>query len=184
MNLGNGCDDRTVAMTKLFNDPARFTEDMLVGFLDANSAYVAGVPGGVVRAHKTAPGKVAVVIGGGSGHYPAFCGTIGPGFVDGTVVGNIFTSASAEEAASVARAAQGDAGVLLITGNYAGDVMNFGLAVTQLRNEGIDARSRMTSRAPRAAKRRNGVASPGMSRCSSVRVPPRRMAWTWPAWCG
>src|SRR6476659_3652581 len=126
-------------MTKLFNDPARFTEDMLVGFLDANSAYVAGVPGGVVRAHKTAPGKVAVVIGGGSGHYPAFCGTVGPGFADGAVVGNIFTSPSAEEAASVARAAHGDAGVLLTTGNYAGDVMNFGLAVTQLRSEGIDA---------------------------------------------
>jgi len=126
-------------MTKLFNDPARFTEDMLVGFLDANSAYVAGVPGGVVRAHTTAPGKVAVVIGGGSGHYPAFCGTVGPGFADGAVVGNIFTSPSAEEAASVARAAHGDAGVLLITGNYAGDVMNFGLAVTQLRSEGIDA---------------------------------------------
>ena len=126
-------------MTKLFNDPARFTEDMLVGFLDANSRYVAGVPGGVVRAHQTAPGKVAVVIGGGSGHYPAFCGTVGPGFADGAVVGNIFTSPSAEEAASVARAAHGDAGVLLTTGNYAGDVMNFGLAVTQLRSEGIDA---------------------------------------------
>ncbi|MDT5007412.1 MAG: D-erythrulose 4-kinase [Mycobacterium sp.] len=126
-------------MTKLFNDPAQFTEDMLVGFLDANSRYVAGVPGGVVRAHQTAPGKVAVVIGGGSGHYPAFCGTVGPGFADGAVVGNIFTSPSAEEAASVARAAHGDAGVLLTTGNYAGDVMNFGLAVTQLRSEGIDA---------------------------------------------
>jgi D-erythrulose 4-kinase len=127
-------------MTRLFNDPARFTEDMLVGFLDANAAYVAGVPGGVVRAHKTRPGKVAVVIGGGSGHYPAFCGTVGPGFADGAVVGNVFTSPSAEEAASVARAAHGDAGVLLTTGNYAGDVMNFGLAVTQLRSEGIDAR--------------------------------------------
>ena len=126
-------------MTKLFNDPARFTEDMLVGFLDANARYVAGVPGGVVRAHKTRPGKVAVVIGGGSGHYPAFCGTVGPGFADGAVVGNIFTSPSAEEAASVARAAHGDAGVLLTTGNYAGDVMNFGLAVTQLRGEGIAA---------------------------------------------
>ncbi len=126
-------------MTKLFNDPARFTEDMLVGFLDANRRYVAGVPGGVVRAHKTRPGKVAVVIGGGSGHYPAFCGTVGFGFADGAVVGNIFTSPSAEEAASVARAAHGDAGVLLTTGNYAGDVMNFGLAVTQLRSEGIDA---------------------------------------------
>ena len=126
-------------MTKLFNDPARFTEDMLVGFLDANARYVSGVPGGVVRAHNTRPGKVAVVIGGGSGHYPAFCGTVGPGFADGAVVGNIFTSPSAEEAASVSRAAHGDAGVLLTTGNYAGDVMNFGLAVTQLRSEGIDA---------------------------------------------
>ena len=126
-------------MTKLFNDPARFTEDMLAGFLDANAKYVVGVPGGVVRAQETPPGKVAVVIGGGSGHYPAFCGTVGPGFADGAVVGNIFTSPSAEEAASVARAAHGDAGVLLTTGNYAGDVMNFGLAVTQLRSEGIDA---------------------------------------------
>jgi dihydroxyacetone kinase len=126
-------------MTKLFNDPARFTEDMLVGFLDANSRYVAGVPGGVVRATQTRPGKVAVVIGGGSGHYPAFCGTVGVGFADGAVVGNIFTSPSAEEAASVARAAHGDAGVLLTTGNYAGDVMNFNLAVTQLRSEGVDA---------------------------------------------
>ncbi|MGY4712248.1 dihydroxyacetone kinase family protein [Mycolicibacterium sp. CBM1] len=126
-------------MTKLFNDPARFTEDMLAGFLDANASYVTGVPGGVVRATETRPGKVAVVIGGGSGHYPAFCGTVGAGFADGAVVGNIFTSPSAEDAASVGRAAHGDAGVLLTTGNYAGDVMNFGLAVTALRNEGIDA---------------------------------------------
>ena len=126
-------------MTKLFNDPARFTEDMLAGFLDANQRYVVGVPGGVVRARKTAPGKVTVVVGGGSGHYPAFCGVVGPGFADGAVVGNIFTSPSADDAASVARAAHGDAGVLLTTGNYAGDVMNFKLAVTQLRSEGIEA---------------------------------------------
>ncbi|EID15415.1 D-erythrulose 4-kinase [Mycolicibacterium phlei] len=126
-------------MTLVCNDPARFTEDMLAGFLDANARYVVGVPGGVVRAHKTRPGKVAVVIGGGSGHYPAFCGTVGPGFADGAVVGNVFTSPSAEEAASVARAAHSDAGVLLTTGNYAGDVMNFNLAVEQLRGEGIDA---------------------------------------------
>ena len=44
-------------MTKLFNDPARFTEDMLVGFLDANARYVSGVPGGVVRAHKHPSGQ-------------------------------------------------------------------------------------------------------------------------------
>src|SRR5258707_9558570 len=127
-------------MTRLFNDPAAFAEDMLDGFLDANARYVVGIEGGVVRAAATRPGKVTVVVGGGSGHYPAFCGVVGPGFADGAVVGNIFTSPSADEAASVARAAHGDAGVLLTTGNYAGDVMNFKLAVTQLRSEGIEAR--------------------------------------------
>ena len=127
-------------MTRLFNDPATFTEDMLEGFLDANSDYVVGVPGGVVRAQETRPGKVAVVVGGGSGHYPAFCGVVGPGFADGAVVGNIFTSPSAAEAASVARAVDSGAGVLLTTGNYAGDVMNFSLAVQALAHEGIDAR--------------------------------------------
>ena len=127
-------------MTKLFNDPATFTEDMLVGFTDANADYVVAVPGGVVRAVPTRKDKVAVIVGGGSGHYPAFAGVVGPGFADGAVVGNIFTSPSAAEAASVGRAANGGAGVLLTTGNYAGDVMNFGLAVQQLEADGIPAR--------------------------------------------
>jgi dihydroxyacetone kinase len=127
-------------VTRVYDDPAAFTEDMLVGFLDANADRVIGVPGGVVRATSTRRGKVAVVVGGGSGHYPAFCGVVGAGFADGAVVGNVFTSPSATEAYSVSRAAHGGAGVLLTTGNYAGDVMNFGLAVERLRAEGIDAR--------------------------------------------
>ena len=85
-------------MTRLFNDPATFMEDMLAGFLDANSRYVVGVPGGVVRAAPVPEGKVAVVVGGGSGHYPAFAASVGPGFADGAVVGNIFTSPSADDA--------------------------------------------------------------------------------------
>jgi dihydroxyacetone kinase len=127
-------------VTRLYDDPARFTEDMLVGFLDANARYVVGVPGGVVRAQTPRPGKVGVVVGGGSGHYPAFCGVVGPGFADGAVVGNVFTSPSAAEAASVGRAVDAGAGVLLTTGNYAGDVMNFGLALERLRSEGRQAR--------------------------------------------
>ena len=127
-------------MTRVYDDPSCFAEDMLAGFLDLHGRYAIGVPGGVVRAEQPPSGKVAVVIGGGSGHYPAFCGVVGPGFADGAVVGNVFTSPSAAEAASVARAAHAGGGVLLTTGNYAGDVMNFGLAVEQLRGEGIDAR--------------------------------------------
>ncbi|MFC7619601.1 dihydroxyacetone kinase family protein [Microlunatus sp. GCM10028923] len=150
-------------MTKLWNDPATFTEDLVAGFLDANADYVVGVPGGVVRATATRPGKVAVVTGGGSGHYPAFCGTVGPGFADGAVIGNVFTSPSAAEAASVARAAHGDAGVILTTGNYAGDVLNFGLAVQQLRADGIDARylavtDDIASAGPDEHDKRRGIA--------------------------
>ncbi|MBE7372748.1 dihydroxyacetone kinase family protein [Dermacoccus barathri] len=128
-------------MTKLFNDPSTFMEDALDGFVLANARYVAKVSGGVVRAQETKPGKVAVVVGGGSGHYPAFCGVVGPGFADGAVVGNIFTSPSTDDAYRVAKAADGGGGVLFSTGNYAGDVMNFNLAKDKLVAEGIDTRN-------------------------------------------
>ncbi|MGN9789259.1 dihydroxyacetone kinase family protein [Nonomuraea sp. ZG12] len=127
-------------MTRLYDDPSAFTDDMLAGFLDVHRGSVAGVPGGVVRATETPPGKVAVVVGGGSGHYPAFCGVVGPGFADGAVVGNIFTSPSAQDAYSVGKAAAGEAGLIFSTGNYAGDVMNFTLAQQRLCQEGIDTR--------------------------------------------
>src|SRR4051794_14473041 len=126
-------------MTRLWNDPSSFTEDAMVGFLDANAQYVVGVPGGVVRASATRPGKVAVIVGGGSGHYPAFCGVVGPGFADGSVIGNIFTSPSADDAYSVGRAVDRGAGVVFSFGNYAGDNMNFGLAVERLERDGIRA---------------------------------------------
>jgi len=127
-------------VTKLYDDPAAFSDDLLAGFLDLYAGRVVGVPGGVVRAAETPPGKVAVVIGGGSGHYPAFCGVVGPGFADGAVVGNIFTSPSTKDAVAVGTAAASDAGLLFSTGNYAGDVMNFSLAQQQLQRAGIDAR--------------------------------------------
>jgi D-erythrulose 4-kinase len=150
-------------MTRLWDDPSSFTEDAMTGFLDANSRYVVGVPGGVVRATATRQGKVAVIVGGGSGHYPAFCGIVGPGFADGAVVGNVFTSPSAAEAASVGRAADGGGGVFFSTGNYAGDVMNFGQAVERLTDEGIDARfvvvtDDVASAPPEERAKRRGIA--------------------------
>ncbi|MEV0089337.1 dihydroxyacetone kinase family protein [Saccharopolyspora sp. NPDC050642] len=126
-------------MTRLYDDPASFTEDMVTGFVAAHPDYVRQVPGGVVRAKRARQGKVAVVTGGGSGHYPAFCGVVGPGFADGSVIGNIFTSPSADDAYSVGRAVDRGAGVVFSFGNYAGDNMNFGLAVERLERDGIRA---------------------------------------------
>jgi dihydroxyacetone kinase len=128
-------------MTHLYNDPSTFMEDALAGFLDVHRDLVTGVPGGVVRATEPPEGKVAVVVGGGSGHYPAFCGVVGPGFADGAVVGNIFTSPSTQDAYSVGKAADAGGGVLFSTGNYAGDVMNFDLATQRLADDGIEARN-------------------------------------------
>lgn len=127
-------------MTRLFNDPAQFASDALLGFVDAYGDDVVLVPGGVVRRTPSRAGKVAVVVGGGSGHYPAFCGLVGDGFADGAVVGDVFTSPSTDDVVSVARAADAGAGVVLLTGNYAGDVMNFTLAARQLVATGVETR--------------------------------------------
>lgn len=127
-------------MTTLYSDPAEFTDEALEGFVDLYADRVRRVPGGVVRRTRPAGGRVAVITGGGSGHYPAFCGVVGPGFADGAVVGNIFTSPSTAQAYSVGRAAHSGHGVVFTYGNYAGDVMNFALAGERLAVEGIDAR--------------------------------------------
>lgn len=126
-------------MTTLYNDPAEFAEDQLAGFVDLYADRLRAVPGGVIS-HRGSEPIVAVVVGGGSGHYPAFAGLVGPGFASGAVVGNIFTSPSAAQVYSVAKAADQGRGVILTFGNYAGDVMNFGIAAERLRREGIDTR--------------------------------------------
>ena len=123
-------------MSPLTDDPALFAEDMLAGFCDLFPGHVRQVPGGVVTATPE-PGTVAVVVGGGSGHYPAFCGIVGPGLAAGAVVGNVFTSPSTADAVSVARECAGPAGAVLLTGNYAGDVMNFTMAQDALTAAGI-----------------------------------------------
>ena len=126
-------------MTFLVNDPADFPVELADGFIAANRRYVRKVFGGAVRATKSRPGKVALIVGGGTGHHPAFAGWVGQGMADGVVFGNIFSSPSAGQAVSVARAADQGGGVLIAFGNYAGDVLHFGQAAENLKAEGIDA---------------------------------------------
>ena len=126
-------------MTYLVNDPADFPAELADGFIAANRRYVRKVFGGAVRATKSRQGKVAMVVGGGTGHHPAFAGWVGQGMADGVVFGNIFSSPSAGQAASVARAANQGGGVIIAFGNYAGDVLHFGQAAETLKAEGINA---------------------------------------------
>ncbi|MCP8999323.1 dihydroxyacetone kinase family protein [Pseudarthrobacter sp. RMG13] len=128
-------------MTRLFNEPAAFADEMIEGFVASHGRWVKRVSGGVVRNTKSTPDTVALVIGGGSGHYPAFAGLVGQGLAHGAAMGNLFASPSAQQVYNVSKAANNGAGVLLGYGNYAGDVLHFNQAQDRLRKEGIDCRS-------------------------------------------
>lgn len=148
-------------MTYVCDNPAEFADDALAGFCDAYSSLVTRVPGGVVRTQRASEPKVAVLFGGGSGHYPAFAGLVGPGMGDGAVCGNVFTSPSAQQAITVAKAAHYGRGVVFSYGNYAGDVMNFGIATDKLLSSGIQTANVVVTddvaSAPEPANRR-GIA--------------------------
>lgn len=128
-------------MTRLFNDPSAFADEMIEGFVAAAGRWVQAAPGGVVRSTRADDATVALVIGGGSGHYPAFGGLVGPGLAHGAAMGNLFASPSAQQVSAIAKAADEGRGVLLSYGNYAGDVLHFDAAQEKLRAEGIDVRT-------------------------------------------
>ena len=152
-------------MQRLLNEASQFREEMIGGYTAAYGRYLRRVPGasGVIANGAPAPGKVGVVVGGGSGHYPAFYGLVGHGLASGAAIGDIFTSPPGEHCYRVANAVNGGAGVLFTFGNYSGDVMNFGMAETRLRADGIDARTVLVTddvlSAPSAeTDRRRGIA--------------------------
>ncbi|MDQ1082708.1 MULTISPECIES: dihydroxyacetone kinase family protein [Microbacterium] len=150
-------------MSYLHNDPSVFREEMIDGFVAVHSDLVRRVSGGVARRHAAPEGHVAVVVGGGSGHYPAFAGLVGPGLAHAAAMGGVFASPSAAQVEAAARAVDTGAGVLLAYGNYAGDVLNFDSAQAELRADGIPCRSvavtdDIASAGPDEQHRRRGLA--------------------------
>lgn len=118
-------------MKKLINNPVDVVEEMVEGYVMAHSDYINQLPTNkrsLVINKKTRDGKVGILIGGGSGHEPAFMGYVGNGMADGVAVGNIFASPSPDPILEVTKAIDKGAGVVYLYGNYAGDVMNFGMA--------------------------------------------------------
>ncbi|MCF8556923.1 MAG: dihydroxyacetone kinase family protein [Candidatus Nanopelagicales bacterium] len=151
-------------MTRIHGDPALFKGDVLAGFAAAYGRYVARVPGasGFVRSTGN-PGRVALVVGGGSGHFPSYPGIVGTGFAEGCVVGDVFTSPSAEQIYRIARAADAGAGVVLAFGNYAGDRLNFAAAQERLIACGIQTTcvyvtDDIASASPEEQDKRRGIA--------------------------
>jgi dihydroxyacetone kinase-like protein len=133
---------------KFINEPDAVVEEMLDGAIRAHRAFlrpVASSKRALVALEGPRQGKVGLVIGGGSGHEPCFLGYVGKGLADAVAVGNIFSTPPPDPIFQCAQAVSGGAGVLLVYGNYVGDVMNFDMAAEIARDHGVETRSIVTT---------------------------------------
>lgn len=148
---------------KLINDPFEAVDEALEGFVGAHANIVAFAEPRVIVRRTPGANKVGLVVGGGSGHEPAFAGYVGTGLADAAACGNIFASPPPNVVLAAIRAANHQRGVLMAYGNYAGDVMNFGLAAKLASAEGIEVKEiRVTDDVASAASsemhKRRGIA--------------------------
>jgi phosphoenolpyruvate---glycerone phosphotransferase subunit DhaK len=148
---------------KLINDPFDAVDEALEGLVAAHAEIVAFVEPRVVARKTPAAYKVGLVVGGGSGHEPAFAGYVGFGLADAAACGNIFASPPPNVVLAAIHAANHGRGVLMSYGNYAGDVMNFGLGAQLAGAEDIEVREiqvtdDVASASRAEAARRRGIA--------------------------
>jgi len=151
-------------MKKILNSPADYVDQMLEGLCLAHPEYYQQPERRViVRTGGAEVGKVGIVTGGGSGHLPIFTGYVGRGLLSAAAIGDVFASPSADQMASAIAHANGGAGVLLLFGNYGGDVMNFDMAAEMVTMEHDIATATVLladdvcSAPPQEAHKRRGV---------------------------
>ena len=127
---------------KILNDPRDAVAQMIEGLELANDGKVRRLPGIDALVKTDIPdGKVALLIGGGSGHEPIFHGFIGTNMADGAACGQVFAAPAPDIIYEAAKAVHRGKGVLFLYGNYAGDNMNFDIAAEMLADDGIDVRT-------------------------------------------
>jgi dihydroxyacetone kinase-like protein len=126
-------------MKKVINDPKNVVKEMLDGYLGMYGDIVEQIEDYTSIVLKDlAPGKVGLLVGGGSGHEPIFMEYIGQGFADAVCQGNIFAAPSPDNILAGTKAVDRGKGVLFVYGNYAGDNLNFDMASEMAEMEGIN----------------------------------------------
>lgn len=125
-------------MRKIINNPEHVVDEMMEGYISAYGRYYVKHPdvNGVILKQRRKD-KVALVIGGGSGHEPMFSGFVGKGLADAAACGNIFASPDPNTIYQTAKAVEQGKGVLFVYGCYAGDNLNFDMGEEFLNDDGI-----------------------------------------------
>lgn len=130
------------AAKKIINDPRQVVAEMIEGMVLANDGRIEKLPNHNAIVRTDLPGeKVALLIGGGSGHEPIFHGLVGRNLGDGAACGQVFAAPSPDTIYEAARTVHRGKGVLFLYGNYAGDNMNFDMAAEMLEDDGIEVRT-------------------------------------------
>ena len=146
---------------KIINDPENIVPEVIDGLVLASHGKLKKVDGvnALMRTDMPA-GKVALLIGGGSGHEPMYTAFVGDGWADASVCGNIFAAPSPDIVYETVKAIDRGKGVLFVYGNYAGDNMNFGMAAELAEGDGIPVRTVLVADdiAVKAHKERRGIA--------------------------
>lgn len=113
-------------------------EELVDGFVAAHDPIIRRTGRrSIARIDAPVKGKVGIVVGGGSGHLPAFAGYVGKGMADAAAFGNIFASPPAKPIIEASLAVHSGAGLLYTYGNYQGDCINFDKAMAHCRSLGI-----------------------------------------------
>ena len=120
-------------MKKFSNLPSDLVYESMLGFAAAHAQRVDVYfdPLYITRKNPNRS-KVALISGGGSGHEPLHSGFVGVGMLDAACPGQVFTSPTPNQMLAAAKAVGGESGVLFIVKNYAGDVMNFQMAMDMM----------------------------------------------------
>lgn len=148
---------------KILNDPNACAAEMLDGLIEAYDGEVSKVGSASLAMNNLADGKVALLVGGGSGHEPIYHGLVGRNMADGAACGDIFAAPPPDVVLDATKAVHKGKGVLYLYGNYAGDVMNFDMGAEMAEVEGIDVKTVLiwddvSSAPPDRKEDRRGVA--------------------------
>lgn len=128
-----------MGIKKILNkDVSNVVEESLTGYLTAYRKYYKKIEDyNAFYYKKHRQNKVALVIGGGSGHEPLFTGYCGAGLADAVACGNVCASPNPELITEAAKAVDQGKGVLFVYGNYAGDNLNFDMAEEMCQANGM-----------------------------------------------
>ena len=150
-------------MKKLINDPLKVADELLEGLVDAYNGECKFVGSRSIVKNDIPDGKVALLVGGGSGHEPIYHGLVGRNLADGAACGDIFAAPPPNIVFEATEEVDRGNGVLYLYGNYAGDVLNFDLGAELSEDEDIDVRTVLIwddvcSAPPTEKDKRRGIA--------------------------